>query len=67
MSKNVKVRQLLTPRKASEKYGIDRSKIYSWIRERKFNFIKPEKEVLFWEDDLLNFLESNSIPGEMNV
>jgi len=54
-------RQLLTPKKAAEKYGIDKGKIYSWIRQKRFTFIKPEKEILFWEEDFLSFLEANTV------
>jgi len=53
--------QLLTPKKAAEKFGIDRGKIYNWIRNKRFSYIKPEKELLFWEHDLLQFLDENTI------
>jgi len=54
--------KLLTPKKAKEIYGIEPSKIYNWIRNRKFRFIKPEKEILFWEKDLLDFLDKHISP-----
>jgi hypothetical protein len=53
--------KLLTPQKAHEIYGIDPGKIYNWVRNKRFDFIKPTKEILFWEKDLLNFLEQNTI------
>ena len=57
----LKQEKLLTPKSASEKYGIDRGKIYYWIKNRRFKFIKPEKEILFWENDLLKFLDDNTV------
>lgn len=54
-------KKLLTPKKAAEKYGIDKGKLYSWIRQKRFNYIKPEKEILFWEHDFLKFLELHTI------
>lgn len=61
MSSRNEKKVLLTPKKASEKYGVAKTKIYSWIRDRRFNFIKPEKEVLFWEHDFLAFLDSHLV------
>jgi len=55
---------LLTPKKAAEKYGLDKGKIYSWIRQKRFTYIKPEKEILFWEEDFLDFLNSYTIEKE---
>jgi len=52
--------KLLTPKKAKEIYGIEPSKIYNWVRFRRFTFIKPDKEILFWEKDLLDFLDRNT-------
>lgn len=52
--------KLLTPKKAKEIYGIETTKIYNWVRNRRFTFIKPDKEILFWEKDLLDFLERNT-------
>lgn len=49
--------KLLTPKKAKELYGVDTGKIYNWIRHKRFNFIKPDKELLFWESDFLRFLD----------
>jgi len=63
MSKQDKGR-LLTPSKASEIYGIKIGKFYQWIRNRRFEFIKPEKEILFWESDLLKFLDENTVPRD---
>lgn len=60
---NQRNRKLLTPKKAAEKYGLDKGKIYSWIRQKRFAYIKPEKEILFWEEDFLSFLQANTIPA----
>ena len=60
MHKLVKGR-LLTPSHASEIYGIKRSKFYQWIRQKKFSYIKPQKELMFWENDLLKFLDENTV------
>ena len=53
--------RLLTPRQAEIELGIPRVKIYAWIRNRKFKFYKPKKEILFWKSDLLNWLEGHSV------
>ena len=55
--------ELLTPKKVREKYGIAPTKVYHWIREKRFAFIKPGKEILFWEKDLLDFLEQHEVPA----
>jgi len=55
---------LLTPSKASEIYGIKKGKFYQWIRQKRFNYIKPEKELLFWESDFLEFIDANTIEQE---
>lgn len=60
MTQNNKGR-LLTPKTAKEIYGIDPGKIYHWKRERRFRFMKPGKDLLFWEQDLLDFLSQNEI------
>lgn len=59
--------KLLTPKKAKEIYGIEPSKIYNWVRNRKFRFIKPEKEILFWEQDFLDFLDRNTSPADIDT
>lgn len=56
--------RLLTPKKAKELYGIDPGKIYNWVRNRRFTFIKPEKEILFWEKDFLEFLDRHTSTAE---
>lgn len=53
--------KLLTPKKANEIYGIETGKIYNWIRNKRFNFIKPDKELLFWESDFLKFLNEFTV------
>lgn len=55
--------RLLTPQAASDLYGIGRGKIYAWVRARRFSFIKPSREVLFWERDFLLFLEEHRVPA----
>ncbi|HEX3035066.1 MAG TPA: helix-turn-helix domain-containing protein [Thermodesulfobacteriota bacterium] len=55
--------RLLTPKKAKELYGIEPGKVYNWVRHRKFKFMKPDKEILFWEKDLLDFLSKYEIPA----
>ena len=57
-------RRLLTPTTAAIEYGIKRTKFYNWIRNKRFNYIKPDKEVLFWEEDLLKFLDENTVPRD---
>ena len=59
--------KLLTPTKAAEIYGLDRNKIYWWIRKKRFDFIKPDKEILFWEKDLLDFLEGYKVPASSDL
>lgn len=54
--------KLLTPSKAAELYGLERSQIYWWVRQRRFPVIKLEKSVLFWESEFLQFVEQNTIP-----
>jgi len=56
--------RLLTPSKASEIYGIKIGKFYQWVRNKKFPYIKPEKEILFWESDFLEFLNLNTVAAE---
>ncbi|MCH7535647.1 MAG: helix-turn-helix domain-containing protein [Bacteroidetes bacterium] len=56
--------KLLTPKRAKEIYDIEPGKIYNWVRNRKFRFIKPEKEILFWEKDLLDFLDRYISPAD---
>lgn len=58
-----KSEMLLTPTTAAKKFGLPRGKIYNWIRNRRFEFIKPDKEVLFWERDFIEFLNSNIVPA----
>lgn len=60
-------RTLLTPKKAAEKYGLERGKIYSWIKQKRFAYIKPEKEILFWEEDFINFLQRNTVPANQDL
>ena len=56
--------KLLTPKKAHEDFGIPIGKIYNWIRNKRFKYYKPEKEILFWESDLLEWLEENAVIKE---
>jgi len=56
--------KLLTPKKVNELYGVDTQKIYYWIRNKRFNFIKPDKEILFWESDFLRFLDKFKVEIE---
>ncbi len=53
--------KLLTPKGAQKELGISTSKIYYWIRNKKFKFYKPSKEILFWKSDLLEWLETNAV------
>lgn len=53
--------KLLTPSTAAEIYGIKQQKIYYWIKNRRFSYIKPNKEILFWESEFLNFLSENTV------
>lgn len=57
----MKQRRLLTPTKAAEEYGINRTKFYNWIRNKKFPYIKPDKEVLFWQQDFEEFLKRHTV------
>lgn len=59
-----KKNKLLTPKKAHEEFGIPIGKIYHWIRNRRFKYYKPTKEILFWESDLLDWLETNAVIDE---
>ena len=59
--------KLLTPKKAHEELGIPTGKIYNWIRNKRFKYYKPEKEILFWESDLLNWLEENAVIDEKEL
>jgi len=56
--------RLLTPSIASKIFGIKKTKFYQWVRNKRFRFIKPEKEILFWESDLLKFLDENTVPRD---
>ena len=53
--------KLFTVQKAHQIYGVEPSLIYYWIRYRKFDFFKPEKKILFWESDFLDFLEKHKV------
>jgi len=53
--------RLLTPKLAKQELGIPTTKIYYWIRNKKFKFYKPAKEILFWRSDLLNWLEQYAV------
>ncbi|MFI5324056.1 MAG: helix-turn-helix domain-containing protein [Thermodesulfobacteriota bacterium] len=53
--------KLLTVKTASEKFGLEPSLIYHWIRYKKFPHIKAGKKVLFWEPDFLEFLEQHKV------
>jgi excisionase family DNA binding protein len=55
---------LLTPSKASEIYGIKKGKFYQWIRQKRFPYVKPQKELLFWQADFLEFIDSNTVEQE---
>ena len=57
----MKQRRLLTPTLLAELYGIDRMKVYNWIRNKRFPYIKPNKELLIWQDDFEHFLKRNTI------
>jgi excisionase family DNA binding protein len=59
-------RLLLTPTKAAEQYGINRSKVYNWIRNKRFPYIKPDKELLFWQSDFEDFLQKNTVQGSVD-
>lgn len=54
-------RKLLTVQKACKTYGLDPSLIYHWIRYKKFDHHKCGKKILFWESDLLEYLEINKV------
>ena len=49
-----------TPSKILEKYGIEPSKIYWWIRTDKITYVKIGKSVLIPEQEFLKFLEENT-------
>ncbi|MCH7519850.1 MAG: helix-turn-helix domain-containing protein [Candidatus Dadabacteria bacterium] len=53
--------RLLSPTKAAEELGLNRSVIYYWLRNKRFPFIKLQKMVLFWESDLIQFLDENTV------
>ncbi len=53
--------RILTPKGAEQELGIPRGKIYNWIKYKRFKFFKPEKEILFWRSDLLNWLEQYAV------
>ena len=53
--------QLLTPKKAAEKYGLDRTMIYYWLRYKRVDFVKLEKTILIWEESLVQFLEAHTV------
>jgi len=55
---------LLTPNRISEIYGIPRSKVYSWVRHRRFTFIKPgRRELLIRQSDFDKFLNRHTVRG----
>ncbi len=53
--------QLLTPKKAAQKYGLDRTMIYYWLRYKRVDFVKLEKTILIWEESLVQFLEAHTV------
>ena len=54
-------RRLLTPTTAAIEYGIKRTKFYNWIRKKRFSYIKPDKELLFWQQDFEEFLKRHTV------
>lgn len=55
--------RLLTPAQAARVYGLERHVLYYWLRNRRFSFIRADKKILFWETDLVEFLDRNAIPA----
>jgi len=53
--------KLLTVQNASKIYGLDPALFYHWIRYKKFEYFKIGKKVLFFEADLLGFLERHKV------
>jgi len=53
--------KLLTVKTACQRYGLHTNIIYYWIRCKKFNYIKIDKKVLFWESDFIKFIEAHKI------
>ncbi|MGE5443308.1 MAG: helix-turn-helix domain-containing protein [Ignavibacteriales bacterium] len=53
--------RLLTVGQACQIYGLAPTLIYHWLRYKKFDRHKVGKKVLFWEADLLNFLEQHKV------
>ena len=59
--------KLLTPKSAEQELGISTSKIYWWVKNKRFKFYKPSKEILFWRSDLLEWLEENAVIDEKEL
>lgn len=53
--------KLISPKKAAEKYGLDRTMIYYWLRYKRVDFVKLEKTILIWEESLVQFLEAHTV------
>jgi len=60
----IKKGRLLSPTKAAHELGLNRNIIYYWLRNKRFPFIKLQKMVLFWESDLIKFLDENTIDSD---
>lgn len=53
--------RLLTVKLTQEFYGLPAGLLYWWIRNKKFDFFKIGKSVVFWEFDFLEFLRRHKI------
>jgi len=57
----MKTKKLLTIKKISDTYGINRQTLYWWLRQKKFKFIKVEKLIFITEADFAEFLDQHTV------
>jgi len=64
--KKTKQGRFLTVKSISSDYGIKKSTLYWWVRNRALPFYRVGKQIFFREDELLGFLESHRQGGEFD-
>lgn len=58
-------KRLTTVKSFCKKHDINNTLLYHWVRERAFPFFKVGKKIIFYENDLLDFLEKNRVEKDI--
>ena len=53
--------KIYSVKKFSEKSGIDKQRLYYYIKTKKFKHFKIDRSILFYEQDFIDFLEKHLI------